>query len=55
MTAEEAGRLASDALADRLVLTHVWQEHDFVAVRTRAATEFSGEILIARPGLSLEW
>jgi ribonuclease BN (tRNA processing enzyme) len=54
LTAEDAGRLATDAGARTLVLTHIWEEHGYAAQRDRAAKTFDGEILIAKPGLALQ-
>jgi ribonuclease BN (tRNA processing enzyme) len=55
LTPTEAGTLGRDAHADVLVLTHVWTENDpFAAVRS-AESAFSGPVLLATPGLTLEW
>lgn len=54
LTPEEAGRLATDAGAGMLLLTHLWEEYGFDEYRERAATTFDGKLLIARPGLKVE-
>lgn len=53
LTAVEAGELASRAGARRLLLTHLWQEHNLEAQRA-AATSYDGPIIVARPGVVLE-
>ena len=47
MTASEAGALARDAGAGRLVLTHVWPTNDRAAMLSEAAAAFPGSIDIA--------
>lgn len=47
MTAREAGELARDAGASRLVLTHIWPTNDRAAMLDEAAAAFSGPIDIA--------
>jgi ribonuclease BN (tRNA processing enzyme) len=55
LTPIEAGTLAMQAQAEVLVLTHVWAENDpFAAVRS-AEKAFSGPVVLATPGLTLEW
>jgi ribonuclease BN (tRNA processing enzyme) len=53
LTPTEAGRLAAQAGAARLLLTHFYPPCDAVDVVALAAQEFSGEILRAEDGLSL--
>ena len=53
LTPAEAGRLAAEAGAGRLLLTHFYPPCDAVDVAALAAQEFSGEILRAEDGLSL--
>jgi ribonuclease BN (tRNA processing enzyme) len=55
LTAAEAGALTRDAGAHTLVLTHLWQELGFDALRAAAAAVFPGRVEVARPGLALEW
>lgn len=55
LTAAEAGQLAADAGARTLVLTHMWEERGFERCREQAASRFAGEILLARPGLRVDW
>lgn len=54
MTAEEAGRLAEEAGARRLVLTHIWPTADREGLLAGARRAFSGEVLLAFEMLSLE-
>jgi ribonuclease BN (tRNA processing enzyme) len=54
LTAAEAGALARAIGAQRLVLTHVWEEFGFDAAREQAASNYEGPIELARPGLSVE-
>ncbi len=55
LTAAEAGTLAAEAGADRLVLSHLWQENGSgIAVRA-ARSRFAGDVLLAHPGLVVEW
>ena len=54
MSGREAGLVARRAGVGRLVLTHIPPWTDPEAVRAEAASEFSGEILIAEPDLSLQ-
>jgi ribonuclease BN (tRNA processing enzyme) len=55
LNAAEAGRIASEAGAKVLVLTHMWEENGFDLYRRAAEENFSGRIVIAQPGVSLEW
>jgi ribonuclease BN (tRNA processing enzyme) len=54
LTPEDAGRLASDAAAKTLVLTHLWSERPVERVIERAARHFDGAILVAKPGLCVD-
>jgi ribonuclease BN (tRNA processing enzyme) len=54
MDAVEAGREASRARAKRLLLTHVPAEIGEDFVLERAATQYSGPIDLARPGMRIE-
>jgi ribonuclease BN (tRNA processing enzyme) len=54
LTPEEAGQLATDAGAKTLILSHLWEEHDFEVYRRRAASTFEGTLHIAHPGLTIE-
>jgi ribonuclease BN (tRNA processing enzyme) len=54
MTAEQAGRLAREAGAARLVLTHVSDELDVAEVERLAATAFGGEAEVAAEGETFE-
>jgi ribonuclease BN (tRNA processing enzyme) len=48
---EDAGRLAALSGATRLMLTHLWSERRDEEVIRAARRHFSGEIMIAKPGL----
>jgi ribonuclease BN (tRNA processing enzyme) len=54
LTPEEAGRHAAAAGVERLVLTHISDEHDAAAAVARAAGEFGGPIEIAAEGTTYE-
>jgi ribonuclease BN (tRNA processing enzyme) len=54
MTAEEAGALAREARARRLVITHMTDELDLDAARAAACAAFGGEVDVAREGASYE-
>lgn len=54
MTAGQAGRLARDAGARRLVLTHLTDELDLAQVRELAAESFGGDVEVAAEGASYE-
>ena len=53
LTAAEAGALAAAAVAETLVLTHIWEERGFASAREQAATTFSGRIELASPGFTI--
>jgi ribonuclease BN (tRNA processing enzyme) len=55
LTAAEAGELAQRCGAKTLLLAHMWEELGFETAREQAATAFTGEIALARPGLTLAW
>jgi ribonuclease BN (tRNA processing enzyme) len=50
LTDTEAGRVAAAAGAGRLLLTHFWPGNDREASKQAAASEFSGEVLVASEG-----
>ena len=54
LTAREAGAIAVEAGATRLVLTHLAPSLDPAQSISEAAEVFSGEILVATPGLEVE-
>jgi ribonuclease BN (tRNA processing enzyme) len=54
LTASEAGQLATRVGCQTLVLTHIWEELGYDRIREAAASSFSGQIAIARPGLLLD-
>ncbi|HEX2148947.1 MAG TPA: MBL fold metallo-hydrolase, partial [Actinomycetota bacterium] len=53
MTAEEAGRMAHDARANRLVLTHLTPGLDPTVSMDQAAKYFRGKILVAVDNLNI--
>lgn len=53
LTAAEAARLASDANAGGLILAHRWEESGLEAAALEAKAEFSGLVMVARPGLTV--
>jgi ribonuclease BN (tRNA processing enzyme) len=53
-SARDAAREAAQAGASRLVLTHLWPGTDHTAARAAAATEYDGDIEVARAGLVLD-
>ncbi len=55
LTAEEAAGLARTAGAETLVLTHTWEERGVDRYREQAEEHFGGQLLLAEPGLTLEW
>jgi ribonuclease BN (tRNA processing enzyme) len=55
LTAAEAGELAVAAGAEKLVLTHMWEELSFAAYRAQAEAVFPGQVEVASPGLTLSW
>jgi ribonuclease BN (tRNA processing enzyme) len=55
LTATEAGELAQHCGAETLLLAHLWEELGFDVSRAQAASAFAGEIMLARPGLTLSW
>ncbi|HEY8599711.1 MAG TPA: MBL fold metallo-hydrolase [Thermomicrobiales bacterium] len=52
LTASEAGAIATGARARRLVLTHLWAELGFERYLADARTTYSGQVDLARSGLS---
>jgi ribonuclease BN (tRNA processing enzyme) len=54
MTGEEAGRLATEAGAGRLVLTHLWPTADREELLSAARRAFSGEVTLATELLAVE-
>jgi ribonuclease BN (tRNA processing enzyme) len=55
LTAAEAASLANEANAERLVLSHIWEELGFDRLRAEAAAVFGGQLVVAHPGTSVEW
>lgn len=55
LTAADAGDLARRCGAETLLLAHMWEELGFEAAGLQATSTYPGEIVLARPGLSLEW
>ena len=54
LTGVEAGRMATEASARRLVLTHVPPWHDPQAMLREAATSYDGPLELAEPGKTYE-
>lgn len=54
MTATEAARVAREAGAGALVLTHMVAWHDNSEAAALAGAEFGGEVTVAQPGLQLD-
>lgn len=50
MTAETAGKLAREAGARKLILTHIWPEYDRDVSLREARATFNGETVIAKRG-----
>lgn len=55
LTPAEAGTIALEAGAERLLLAHVWDVHNPDHAAELAARAFAGPVLLARPGLVVEW
>jgi ribonuclease BN (tRNA processing enzyme) len=53
LTPREAGTLATSARVSTLMLTHRWQELGLEIGADEAGATFNGQIMIARPGLSV--
>lgn len=54
MTGREAAQLAERSRAGQLVLTHIPPWHDRQQVLAEAQPHFTGEVLLAEPGLTLK-
>ena len=55
VTASEAADLANAMSATTLVLTHMYEENDPEAFWRTAAKRFPRDVLVAKPGLVVEW
>ncbi len=55
LTASEAGTLASSAGAQTLVLSHIWEERGFDRVEADATATFGGRVVVAHPGVAVDW
>jgi ribonuclease BN (tRNA processing enzyme) len=53
-SARDTAREATEAGAGRLMLTHLWPGTDHAEARAAAATEYGGDIEVARAGLVLD-
>jgi ribonuclease BN (tRNA processing enzyme) len=51
ITAQEAARVAAEAQAGRLILTHILDRYDVERARSAAEDLLGGEVLLARAGL----
>lgn len=54
LTAAEAARAAREGRAGRLILTHIPEAHDPAGSLEVAQGGFDGEVMLARPGVSVE-
>jgi ribonuclease BN (tRNA processing enzyme) len=54
LTPFDAGELARETSASRLIITHLWSERDDDEVIEDAARAYRGEIIVAKPGMSLD-
>lgn len=55
LTAGEAADLATRAGAERLLLTHTWEEVGVDRYRQAAQVRFVGPVEVAQPGLTVQW
>jgi ribonuclease BN (tRNA processing enzyme) len=55
LTASEAGALARNVEASTLVLSHIWEERGFERVEADASASFGGRIVVAHPGVTVDW
>ena len=53
-SARDRGKVAAEAGVGQLVLCHVWPGESTDRLRQAARREFSGEIAVATPGLTIE-
>ena len=53
ITSQEAARVAAQSGAGRLILTHILDRHDAERAEQAAAEHYSGEVMLARPGLQV--
>lgn len=53
MTAEQAGQLATEANANKLILTHIWPEYDKNTSMGEAKKSFQKSVEIAKRGLEI--
>ena len=53
LTAQEAGTLAANVGASTLILTHRWEELCLDLAAQEAKSSFGGQVMTARPGLSV--
>lgn len=54
MTPADAGRLGAVAAAHTLIVTHLWSERPDNVVERKVAEHFTGQVLIAKPGLRID-
>jgi ribonuclease BN (tRNA processing enzyme) len=55
LTAREAGELAAALGVRTLVLTHMWHELGRDRYQAAAAARFAGRLVMAEPGVQVEW
>lgn len=54
LSAKDCGKLAAQARAKTLILTHLWPEYNPADLGQEAASEYKGEIIVASMGLLKE-
>lgn len=54
-TAAELGNLATRLNVETLVLSHLWEEVGWTRYESRASSTFTGRIVVALPGTTVEW
>lgn len=54
LTAKQAGRLASQAGAGKLIITHFWPEYELSTIKSEAEAEFGRSVIIATEGLQVD-
>jgi len=55
ISAQEAAHLATDAGATTLVLTHIWEEDEPPRSVRLAQEIFTGDVVLAKPGVVVRW
>ncbi len=55
LTASESAQIAGDAGAETFVLVHIFEELEPERFKAAAQAVYSGDVLIGRPGTTVEW